>query len=104
MRVIILISFCFLASCSKKDSLGLNLKHLIETSYKKPSSNCRKLANVTGFTLKDLGFARSYEKALDSILKETHASGGNFLYITRASTDGTNLDGEAYACSRQAKN
>ena len=102
--MLVLISFLFLSACSKDKGLSLNLKHLIETSYKKPGSNCRKLANVTGFTLKDLGFARSYEKSLNSILKETHANGGNYLFITRASTDGTNLDGEAYSCAKQARN
>ena len=102
--MIILISLLFLAACSEKQRLNLNLKHMIETSYNKPGSNCKKIANVTGFTLKDLGFARSYEKALNSILKETHATGGNYLFITRASTDGTNLDGISYSCAKQAKN
>ncbi len=98
MRVILLILFFSLAACEKKSGFNLNLKHLIKSSYEKPGSNCQELAHVTGFAMKDFGFARSYQQSLNSILKETHATGGNFVFIKRASTDGTNLDGVSYAC------
>jgi len=99
VRLLIFIILFFLSACDSKQGMSLDLKHLIETSYKKPGSDCRQIANVTGFTLNNAGFARSYQASLESILKETHATGGNFLFITRASLDGTNLDGVSYSCS-----
>lgn len=99
MRVIIIFSLLFLVSCESEKKLRLDLKHIIKTSYEKPGDNCKELNHVTGFAMKNVGFAQSYEKALDSILKETHSAGGNFLFIKRASTDGTNLDGIAYSCA-----
>lgn len=99
MRVIVLISFLFLAACEKKTGLGLDLKHIVKSSYEKPGKNCRKLTSVTGFTVHNAGFARSYQKSLAAILKHTHETGGNFVFIKRASTDGTNLNGISYACN-----
>ena len=96
-----IISLFFLSACDSKKSMTLDLKHLIETSYKKPGSDCKQLAHVTGFALKNAGFARTYQESLDSILKEVHATGGNFLFIKRAATDGTNLDGISYSCSKK---
>jgi hypothetical protein len=102
MRVFCVFSCLFLVACSENKALSLNLKHMIETSYKKPDSHCKELAHVTGFALKNIGFARSYQESLNTLLKETHATGGNFVYIKRASLDGTNLDGVSYSCSKIA--
>ena len=103
MRVSIIVCLFLLAGCERNGDMSLNLKHLIKTSYKKPTDKCQELGKVSGFTLNKLGFTKSYEQALNSILKETHAKGGNFLFITRASLDGTNLDGVSYFCNEPEK-
>jgi hypothetical protein len=97
MRVYVLVFFISLAGCEKGRNLSLNLKHMIQTSYEKPS-DCKELGKVSGFTLSKLGFTRSYEASLKSILRATHDKGGNFVFIERASSDGTNLAGISYAC------
>ncbi len=100
MRVLLLLSFLFLiCACKKGRGISLDLKHLIKTSYQQPKDDCKKLGAVSGITFSDMGFAQSYQQALDSILKETHAKGGNFLFIKRASSDGKNLAGISYACN-----
>ncbi len=100
MRVLILLSSLILVvGCTKEGDLSLNLKHLIKTSYKKPDSKCKELGRVTGVAMSNLGFTRTYQQSLESILRETYERGGNFLFIQRASTDGSNLAGVSYACS-----
>lgn len=99
MRVIILCSLLFLAACTESSKLSLNLKHLVKTSSQQPGGDCKKLGEVSGFTLQNQGFTRSYEKALNSVLEETHNMGGNFVFIKRVSLDGTNLMGISYACN-----
>ncbi len=99
MRITVLLFSLALLGCENNANLSLNLKHLIKTSYKKPDSKCQELGSVTGIALDNAGFARSYQQALKSILRETHDKGGNFLFIERASTDGTNLAGMSYACN-----
>ncbi len=98
--MLLLLSFPLLVcACEKGRDISLDLKHLIKTSYQQPQSDCKKLGAVSGITFSNMGFAQSYQQSLDSILKETHAKGGNFLFIKRASSDGKNLAGISYACN-----
>ena len=98
MRILLLLSYA-LCGCNKSSVVGLELKYAVKASYEKPLESCKKMADVTGFSLKEGGFFQSYRRSMKVIRQETQATGGNYVHIKRATTDGKEIDGTSYKCN-----
>lgn len=98
-----LILFLILGACSKSQLHEPKEVININTGTKVPSSDCKKVGSVSGYTLVKAGKSQSYLNAFKSLQKEAHRLGANFIKLDYVSPDSKFITGVAYHCKKEAR-